>query len=88
MEPRVGLAAVDLPDDEAMGRRVADRIRMIDVFLDEQVAAGKIAPLRVLPGGYLLNIEARHWAEVIRSGSISYNITIGKRGAEQLDRQS
>ncbi|MCL4203530.1 MAG: FAD-binding protein [Pirellulaceae bacterium] len=53
----------DLMDDEAMGRRVAASIRMIDVFLDEQVAAGKIAPLGVLSGGYLLHGHCHQKAE-------------------------
>jgi Fe-S oxidoreductase len=53
----------DLLDDEAMGQRVAASIRMIDVFLDEQVAAGKIAPLSVLPGGYLLHGHCHQKAE-------------------------
>jgi Fe-S oxidoreductase len=53
----------DLLDDEAMGRRVAASVRMIDVFLDEQVAAGKIAPLSVLPGRYLLHGHCHQKAE-------------------------
>jgi FAD/FMN-containing dehydrogenase/Fe-S oxidoreductase len=45
----------DLLDDEAMGRRVAGCIRMIDGFLDEQVAAGAIPPLTTVPGRFLLH---------------------------------
>jgi hypothetical protein len=58
-----GRRSARLLDDEAMGRRVASSIRMIDVFLDEQVAAGKIAPLSVLPGGYLLHGHCHQKAE-------------------------
>jgi Fe-S oxidoreductase len=72
----------DLVDDEALGRRVADRIRMIDVFLDEQVAAGKIAPLGVQPGAYLLHGHCHQKAEFgtaaihrhfSRSGSVEWS---------------
>jgi len=35
----------DLIDDEALGRRVAACVKMIDVFLAEEVAAGKIPAL-------------------------------------------
>ncbi len=45
----------DLMDDPHMGRRVAERISMIDVFLDQQVAAGRIAPLTAIPGPFLLH---------------------------------
>jgi len=49
LEPSCGSALVDdlpdLIDDHELGRRVAACVRMIDVFLEEQVAAGRIAPL-------------------------------------------
>ena len=53
----------DLLDDEALGQRVAASIRMIDVFLDEQVAAGKIPPLSTVPGRFLLHGHCHQKAE-------------------------
>jgi Fe-S oxidoreductase len=45
----------DLVDDAAMGQRVAGCVTMIDVFLEAEVAAGHIAPLRCDPGEYVLH---------------------------------
>ena len=49
LEPSCASAlAQDLPDlidDAELGRRVAGAVEMIDVFLERQVAAGRIAPL-------------------------------------------
>ncbi len=53
----------DLIDDEALGRRVAERVKMIDVFLDEEVAAGKIPPLATTAGQYLLHGHCHQKAE-------------------------
>jgi Fe-S oxidoreductase len=67
LEPSCGSAlADDLPDlidDEALGRRVAERVKMIDVFLDEEVAAGKIPPLTATAGQYLLHGHCHQKAE-------------------------
>jgi FAD/FMN-containing dehydrogenase/Fe-S oxidoreductase len=53
----------DLLDDEALGRRVAERVKMIDVFLDEEVAAGKIPPLTATAGQFLLHGHCHQKAE-------------------------
>ncbi len=45
----------DLIDDPQLGRRVAEHVFMIDVFLDQQVAAGKLAALTAIPGPFLLH---------------------------------
>jgi FAD/FMN-containing dehydrogenase/Fe-S oxidoreductase len=45
----------DLIDDAELGRRVAGCVTMIDVFLDREVAAGRIAPLRALATTFLLH---------------------------------
>ncbi|MBT3296575.1 MAG: FAD-binding protein [Verrucomicrobia bacterium] len=45
----------DLMDDEAMGQRVAACVRMIDGFLEAEVAAGYIPPLACEPGTYALH---------------------------------
>lgn len=45
----------DLMDDPHMGRRISEHVFMIDVFLDQQVAAGQLAPLTALPGPFLLH---------------------------------
>ncbi|HEX7009268.1 MAG TPA: FAD-linked oxidase C-terminal domain-containing protein [Phycisphaeraceae bacterium] len=48
LEPSCASAlADDLPDligDEALGKRVAAQVRMIDVFLAQQIAAGRLTP--------------------------------------------
>ncbi len=53
----------DLMDDEAMGRRVASCVKMLDVFLDEQVAAGKIPPLSATGRRFLLHGHCHQKAE-------------------------
>ena len=45
----------DLIDDTELGRRVAGCVTMIDVFLDREVAAGRIAPLRAAAQEFLLH---------------------------------
>ena len=45
----------DLIDDQALGRRVAAHIHMLDGFLDAEVAAGKIPPLTALGDRFLLH---------------------------------
>jgi FAD/FMN-containing dehydrogenase/Fe-S oxidoreductase len=45
----------DLIDDVELGRRVAGCVTMIDVFLDREVAAGRIAPLRAVATSFLLH---------------------------------
>jgi Fe-S oxidoreductase len=59
LEPSCASAlAEDLPDlidDEQLGRRVASCVRMIDVFLDQQVAAGRIPPLASAAKSILLH---------------------------------
>jgi len=53
----------DLIDDEELGRRVASCIKMIDVFLDEEVAAGKIPPLASSTSKFLLHGHCHQKAE-------------------------
>jgi FAD/FMN-containing dehydrogenase/Fe-S oxidoreductase len=46
----------DLIDDAELGQRVAQCVKMIDVFLDEEVQAGKIPPLAVEAGrGFVMH---------------------------------
>ncbi len=46
----------DLIDDGQLGERVARCVKMIDVFLDEEVQAGRIQPLRVASGrGFVMH---------------------------------
>ncbi len=53
----------DLIDDEELGRRIASCVKMIDVFLDEEVAAGKIAPLASSASKFLLHGHCHQKAE-------------------------
>lgn len=53
----------DLIDDEELGRRVASCVKMIDVFLDEEVAAGKIPPLASSASQFLLHGHCHQKAE-------------------------
>jgi Fe-S oxidoreductase len=45
----------DLLDDEELGARVAGCVKMIDVFLADEVAAGHVPPLVAGAGGFLLH---------------------------------
>jgi Fe-S oxidoreductase len=53
----------DLIDDEELGRRVASCVKMIDVFLNEEIAAGKIAPLEASADDFLLHGHCHQKAE-------------------------
>ncbi len=53
----------DLVDDAEMGQRVAASVKMIDVFLEEEVTAGNLAPLSVDPGQYALHGHCHQKAE-------------------------
>ncbi len=53
----------DLIDDDELGGRVASCVKMIDVFLDEEVAAGRIAPLRASADKLLLHGHCHQKAE-------------------------
>jgi Fe-S oxidoreductase len=53
----------DLLDDEPLGRRVASCVQMIDVFLDREVAAGRIPPLRATAAQFLLHGHCHQKAE-------------------------
>jgi len=67
LEPSCATALVDdlpdLMDDAELGRRVAAQVSMIDVFLDEEVAAGRIAPLACEAPGVLLHGHCHQKAE-------------------------
>jgi len=53
----------DLLDDAEQGRRVAACVTMIDVFLDREVAAGRIAPLAATASRFLLHGHCHQKAE-------------------------
>lgn len=53
----------DLIDDQALGRRVASCVKMIDVFLDDQVTAGRIPPLQLIGEAFLLHGHCHQKAE-------------------------
>jgi Fe-S oxidoreductase len=53
----------DLIDDAELGRRVAGCVKMIDVFLQEEVAAGRIPPLSAAAGEFLLHGHCHQKAE-------------------------
>jgi Fe-S oxidoreductase len=53
----------DLMDDQELGARVASCVKMLDVFLDEQVAAGRIAPLGFAGDRFLLHGHCHQKAE-------------------------
>jgi len=53
----------DLVDDAELGQRVAAQIRMIDVFLEEEVEAGRVPPLQVDAGEYALHGHCHQKAE-------------------------
>ncbi len=67
LEPSCASAlADDLPDlinDEELGQRVSSCVKMIDVFLDEEVAAGKIPPLASSASKFLLHGHCHQKAE-------------------------
>jgi FAD/FMN-containing dehydrogenase/Fe-S oxidoreductase len=53
----------DLIDDVELGRRVAGCVTMIDVFLDREVAAGRIAPLTAVAKAFVLHGHCHQKAE-------------------------
>ncbi len=53
----------DLIDDEPLGRRVAGCVKMIDVFLDAEVAAGRLPPLTAAGDKFLLHGHCHQKAE-------------------------
>jgi Fe-S oxidoreductase len=53
----------DLIDDAEMGQRVSGAVRMIDVFLDEEVTAGRIPPLAASATDFLLHGHCHQKAE-------------------------
>ena len=53
----------DLIDDEQLGRRVAHCVQMIDVFLDAEVAAGRLPPLAAVAESFLLHGHCHQKAE-------------------------
>ena len=67
LEPSCATAlADDLPDlidDAELGRRVAGCVTMIDVFLEREVAAGRIAPLGANAKAFLLHGHCHQKAE-------------------------
>jgi Fe-S oxidoreductase len=67
LEPSCATAlADDLPDlidDAELGRRVANCVTMIDVFLEREVAAGRIAPLGAKANAFLLHGHCHQKAE-------------------------
>jgi FAD/FMN-containing dehydrogenase/Fe-S oxidoreductase len=52
----------DLIDDAELGRRVAASVKMIDVFLNDEVEAGRIPPLKI-QGNFLLHGHCHQKAE-------------------------
>jgi FAD/FMN-containing dehydrogenase/Fe-S oxidoreductase len=53
----------DLIDDAELGRRVAACVQMIDVFLDHEVAAGRIPPLTATATAFALHGHCHQKAE-------------------------
>jgi Fe-S oxidoreductase len=53
----------DLMDDEQLGTRVAGCVKMIDVFLADEVAAGRVPPLVAEAGDFLLHGHCHQKAE-------------------------
>jgi len=53
----------DLLDDAELGRRVAACVTMIDVFLDREVSAGRLAPLAATASKFLLHGHCHQKAE-------------------------
>ncbi|MCU0872825.1 MAG: FAD-binding protein [Pirellulaceae bacterium] len=53
----------DLLDDAELGRRVAACVTMIDVFLDREVSAGRLAPLTATASKFLLHGHCHQKAE-------------------------
>jgi len=53
----------DLIDDAELGRRVAGCVTMIDVFLDREVAAGRIAALTAVATAFVLHGHCHQKAE-------------------------
>jgi Fe-S oxidoreductase len=58
----------DLIDDESLGRRVADCVKMIDTFLADEVAAGRIPPLTATAAEFLLHGHCHQKAEFGTAG--------------------
>ncbi len=75
----------DLVDDAAMGQRVAACIKMIDVFLEEEVAAGKIAPLTMDPGSYALHGHCHQKAEFGTAAIHNHFARVGDADCEEVD---
>ena len=75
----------DLVDDAEMGSRVAACIKMIDVFLEEEVSAGKIAPLTIDPGQYALHGHCHQKAEFGTAAIHSHFERTGAAACEEVD---
>ena len=75
----------DLIDDEEMGRRVAACVKMIDVFLDEEVTAGKIPPLKAAAGKFLLHGHCHQKAEFGTKAIHSHFARISDVECEEID---
>jgi Fe-S oxidoreductase len=58
----------DLIDDAELGQRVSEHVTMIDVFLADEVAAGRIPPLTASDGDYLLHGHCHQKAEFGTAG--------------------
>ena len=75
----------DLMDDEELGRRVASCVKMIDVFLEQEVAAGKIPPLTATAGKFLLHGHCHQKAEFGTTAIHSHFARMEEVTCEEVD---
>jgi Fe-S oxidoreductase len=75
----------DLIDDEQLGRRVAGCVKMIDVFLEEEVAAGRIPPLASTAGDVLLHGHCHQKAEFGTSAIHAHFTRMDGTRCEEVD---
>ena len=75
----------DLLDDAELGRRVAACVTMIDVFLDREVAAGRIAPLAAAASQFLLHGHCHQKAEFGTAAIHSHFARLPDVACEEVD---
>lgn len=75
----------DLLDDAELGRRVAACVTMIDVFLDREVAAGRIAPLAATASKFLLHGHCHQKSEFGTAAIHSHFARLPDVACEEVD---
>jgi len=89
LEPSCATALMDdlpdLIDDEELGRRVASHVKMIDIFLNDEVAAGRIPPLTCDVSQFVLHGHCHQKAEFGTSAIHEHFARMDSTTCEEVD---